>query len=94
MAVDPVDGRGAMAGGGAARHTGAVVPRPVLIGRLGGPARVTVVSGAAGSGKTVLLRSWIGGADLAALSELTRVLDGPLPVSLGFRVVTAYALEG
>ena len=54
-----------MAGGGAARHTGAVVPRPVLIGRLGGPARVTVVSGAAGSGKTVLLRSWIGGADLA-----------------------------
>ena len=35
MAVDPVDGRGAMAGGGAARHTGAVVPRPVLIGRLG-----------------------------------------------------------
>ena len=65
MAVDPVDGRGAMTGGGAARHTGAVVPRPVLIGRLGGPARVTVVSGAAGSGKTVLLRSWIGGADLA-----------------------------
>ena len=65
MAVDPVGGRGAMAGGGAARHTGAVVPRPVLIGRLGGPARVTVVSGAAGSGKTVLLRSWIGGADLA-----------------------------
>jgi hypothetical protein len=35
MAVDPVGGRGAMAGGGAARHTGAVVPRPVLIGRLG-----------------------------------------------------------
>ncbi len=65
MAVDPVGGRGAVAGGGAARHTGAVVPRPVLIGRLGGPARVTVVSGAAGSGKTVLLRSWIGGADLA-----------------------------
>ena len=29
----------------------------------------------------------------AALSELTRVLDGPLPVILGFRVVTAYALE-
>ena len=65
MAVDPVGGPGAVAGGGAARHTGAVVPRPVLMGRLGGPARVTVVSGAAGSGKTVLLRSWIGGADLA-----------------------------
>ena len=51
--------------GGAARRTGAVVPRPVLLGRLGGPARVTVVSGMAGSGKSVLLRSWIGGADIA-----------------------------
>ena len=65
MAVDPVGGPGAVAGDGAARHTGAVVPRPVLMGRLGSPARVTVVSGAAGSRKTVLLRSWIGGADLA-----------------------------
>jgi LuxR family maltose regulon positive regulatory protein len=37
-----------------------VVPRPVLLGRLGGRARVTVVSASAGSGKTVLLRSWLG----------------------------------
>jgi LuxR family transcriptional regulator, maltose regulon positive regulatory protein len=65
MAVDPVGGPGAVAGGGAARHRGAVVPRPVLTGRLAGPARVTVVSGGAGSGKTVLLRSWIGRAGLA-----------------------------
>ncbi|MGH3193675.1 MAG: AAA family ATPase, partial [Streptosporangiaceae bacterium] len=36
------------------------MPRPVLLGRLGGPARVTVVSAPAGSGKTVLLRSWLG----------------------------------
>jgi LuxR family maltose regulon positive regulatory protein len=50
--VDPGDGRGAAAG--------AVVPRPLLLGRLGGPARVTVVSAPAGSGKTVLLRSWLG----------------------------------
>lgn len=63
MTVDPAGGQGAVAGGGAARHTGEVVPRPVLTERLGDPARVTVVSGAAGSGKTVLLRSWIGGAD-------------------------------
>jgi LuxR family transcriptional regulator, maltose regulon positive regulatory protein len=42
-----------------------MVPRPVLMGRLGGPARVTVVSGMAGSGKTVLLRSWADGVDLA-----------------------------
>jgi len=41
------------------------VARPRLFGRLGGPARVTVVSAAAGSGKTVLLRSWIGQAGLA-----------------------------
>lgn len=58
-------GPGAAEGSGAARHTGTVVPRPVLLGRPGGPARVTVVSGAAGSGRTVLLRSWVGGMDLA-----------------------------
>ena len=42
-----------------------MVARPGLFGRLGGPARVTVVSAPAGSGKTVLLRSWIAGAGLA-----------------------------
>jgi len=40
------------------------VSRPRLFGRLGA-ARVIVVSAAAGSGKTVLLRSWISGAGLA-----------------------------
>ena len=34
--------------------------RPALFARLGASARVTVVSAPAGSGKTVLLRSWIG----------------------------------
>ena len=34
--------------------------RPRLFGRLGAAARVVVVSAPAGSGKTVLLRSWIG----------------------------------
>ncbi|HTT49982.1 MAG TPA: AAA family ATPase [Streptosporangiaceae bacterium] len=33
--------------------------RPRLAGRLAAPTRVTVVSAPAGSGKTVLLRSWI-----------------------------------
>jgi len=46
------------------RAAGGVVARPGLFGRLGGPARVTVVSAPAGSGKTVLLRSWIAGAGL------------------------------
>jgi LuxR family transcriptional regulator, maltose regulon positive regulatory protein len=41
------------------------VARPALFERLGGSARVTVVSAPAGSGKTVLLRSWIAEAGLA-----------------------------
>jgi LuxR family maltose regulon positive regulatory protein len=41
-----------------------MVARPVLFERLSGPARVTVVSAPPGSGKTVLLRSWIGQAGL------------------------------
>jgi LuxR family transcriptional regulator, maltose regulon positive regulatory protein len=44
---------------------GGVVARLGLWERLGGSARVTVVSAPAGSGKTVLLRSWIGDARLA-----------------------------
>jgi LuxR family maltose regulon positive regulatory protein len=44
----------------------AVVSRPGLWERLGASARVTVVSAPPGSGKTVLLRSWIGQAGLAA----------------------------
>ena len=41
---------------------GGVVSRPALWERLGVAARVTVVSAPPGSGKTVLLRSWIGAA--------------------------------
>src|SRR5215475_14596045 len=50
-----------VAGPGAA----GVVPRLGLWERLGAAGRVTVVSAPAGSGKTVLLRSWIGQAGLA-----------------------------
>jgi LuxR family maltose regulon positive regulatory protein len=42
-----------------------IVPRPVLWERLDGSARVTVVTAPAGSGKTVLLRSWIAGTGRA-----------------------------
>jgi LuxR family transcriptional regulator, maltose regulon positive regulatory protein len=59
-------GRSEPGAGRAARPgAGGVVARPGLFGRLGAPARVTVVSAPAGSGKTVLLRSWIGAAGLA-----------------------------
>src|ERR1700742_3357153 len=44
---------------------GGVVPRPGLWERLDASARVTVVSAPAGSGKTVLLHSWIAGTGLA-----------------------------
>jgi LuxR family transcriptional regulator, maltose regulon positive regulatory protein len=44
--------------------TGGVVSRSGLFERLGESARVTVVSAPPGSGKTVLLRSWIGAAGL------------------------------
>src|SRR5215468_10965070 len=50
-----------VAGGG----PGGVVARPGLFGRLGGPTRVVVVAAPAGSGKTVLLRSWMDQAGLA-----------------------------
>jgi LuxR family transcriptional regulator, maltose regulon positive regulatory protein len=43
-----------------------VVSRPALFGLLDGAGRVTEVSAPAGSGKTFLLRSWIGEAGLAA----------------------------
>jgi LuxR family maltose regulon positive regulatory protein len=46
---EPVTGSGA----------GGVVVRQGLLRRLGGPARVAVVSAPPGSGKTVLLRSWM-----------------------------------
>jgi LuxR family transcriptional regulator, maltose regulon positive regulatory protein len=50
---------------GSGRAAGGVVARPGLFGRLGGLARVAVVSAPAGSGKTVLLRSWIAEGGLA-----------------------------
>ena len=51
-----------MAGPLAGQGAGRVVSRPALLARLGAPARVTVVSAPPGSGKSVLLRSWIAEA--------------------------------
>jgi LuxR family transcriptional regulator, maltose regulon positive regulatory protein len=64
--MGPAEGSGFGAGRLARPGTGGVVSRPGLFERLGAPARVTVVSAPPGSGKTVLLRSWIGEAGLGA----------------------------
>src|SRR5499427_7222916 len=58
-------GADAVAGGAAGPGAGGLVARPRLSERLGARARVSVVSAPAGSGKTVLLRSWIGQAGVA-----------------------------
>src|SRR5215470_2607371 len=63
-AMGSVVGADAAAGGAAGHGAGGVVARPRLFGRLGAQARVSVVSAPAGSGKTVLLRSWIGESGL------------------------------
>jgi LuxR family maltose regulon positive regulatory protein len=62
--MGPAEGSDAVAGRVAHPGAGGVVPRPGLTGRLGASARVTVVSAPPGSGKSVLLRSWIGEAGL------------------------------
>ena len=50
--------------------------RPGLFGRLAAAGRVAVVSAPAGSGKTVLLRSWIGAAGLAGRAAWVPVEAG------------------
>ena len=95
MAVDPAGEPGAVTAGGSGRHAGAVIPRPVLMRRLGGPARVTVVSGMAGSGKTVLLRSWIGEAGIAGRAAWVDAGRGvPDPQRFWLSVVGALRATG
>ena len=65
VTVGPAGTPGPGSGNAAGPDARGVVPRRALFGRLGGPARVTVVSAPPGSGKTVLLRSWISQAGLA-----------------------------
>jgi LuxR family transcriptional regulator, maltose regulon positive regulatory protein len=68
-------GADAVAGGAAGPGSGGVVSRPRLFGRLGA-ARVSVVSAPAGSGKTVLLRSWISRAGVAGAAAWVPVGRG------------------
>src|SRR3984885_7994419 len=70
--MGPAEGSDAAVGRVA--HPGAgVVSRPDLTRRLGASARVTVVSAQPGSGKSVLLRSWIGESGLKDSAEWVSV---------------------
>src|SRR6201996_7300043 len=62
--MGPAEGSDAVAGRVADPGAGGVVSRHGLFEGLGASARVTVVSAPPGSGKSVLLRSWIGEAGL------------------------------
>jgi LuxR family maltose regulon positive regulatory protein len=55
---------------------GGIVSRRVLFGRLTRAGRVTVLSAPAGSGKTFLLRSWIGDAGLVERAAWVAVQGG------------------
>jgi LuxR family maltose regulon positive regulatory protein len=70
-----------------------VVSRRALFGRLGTAERVTVVAASAGSGKTFLLRSWIGEAGLADRAAWVPVEAGERDPQR-FWVAVADALRG
>jgi hypothetical protein len=63
--VAPAGGPGTADGLAALAVRAGVVSRCALFGRLAEAERVVQISAPAGSGKTVLMRSWIAGAGLA-----------------------------
>jgi LuxR family transcriptional regulator, maltose regulon positive regulatory protein len=69
-------GSDAVAGGIAGPGAGGIVSRPRLFERLAASARVTLVSASPGSGKTVLLRSWIRQAGAAGSAAWVTVRRG------------------
>jgi len=83
-------GSDAVAGRVAPPGAPGIVSRPRLFERLGASARVTVVSAPPGSGKTVLLQSWIREAGLAARAAWVLVGRGERdPQRLWLSVVAA-----
>ena len=72
---------------------GGVVSRCALFGRLAGAERVVQISAPAGSGKTVLMRSWIAEAGLARQAAWVPV-DGEVRDPRTFWVSVANALRG
>src|SRR5690349_2961021 len=76
LVMGPAEGPGFGAGRLARPGAGGVVSRSGLFERLEASARVTVVSAPPGSGKTALLRSWIGAAGLAVQAAWVPVERG------------------
>jgi LuxR family maltose regulon positive regulatory protein len=72
---------------------GGIVSRHALFGRLGRAARITEVSAPAGSGKTVLLRSWIAESDMAERAAWVAVQRGERDLQR-FWIAVADALRG
>ena len=73
-----------------AAASGGIVSRRELFERLAAAARVTVISAPAGSGKTFLLRSWIGAAELADRTAWVAIPRGGLgPDGLWLTVLDA-----
>ena len=72
---------------------GGVVSRSAQFGRLAEAERVVLISASAGSGKTVLMRSWIAEAGLAACAAWVPV-DGEERDPQGFWISVADALRG
>jgi LuxR family maltose regulon positive regulatory protein len=72
---------------------GGIVFRRGLFARLGAAARVTQISAPAGSGKTLLLRSWIGEAGLADRAAWVSVQGGECDPQR-FWISVADALRG
>ncbi|WP_028479430.1 LuxR C-terminal-related transcriptional regulator [Nocardia sp. CNY236] len=74
---------------------GGLVARKALVDRLQGSARVAVVSALAGSGKTVLLRSWVAQASLAGRTAWVTVAgDERDPQQFWLAVVDALKRTG
>jgi LuxR family maltose regulon positive regulatory protein len=69
-------GSDAVAGDVAGPGAGGIVSRPRLFERLSASARVTVISAPPGSGKTVLLRSWVSRASAAGSAAWVTVRRG------------------
>jgi LuxR family transcriptional regulator, maltose regulon positive regulatory protein len=88
-------GSDAVAGRVVRPGTGGVVARSGLFDRLGASARVTVVSAPPGSGKTVLLRSWLGSAGLGDRAAWVPVgRDEPDPQRFWLSVLGALQRTG